>query len=315
MIRMNNLSKICVVLLLAFSGCKEFIEPSIEDRKVVLLAPSNGTESTVYAQTFWWEQVEDALKYRLQVVSPNFSHPATLLLDTLVSLDKFSFTLDPGTYEWRVRAENGSSQTSYTSSAFVIYATEITEQQPQLQSPASGLVTAVGSATFSWLKLYGADEYRLEVDTNSFANESSLFLDQRTSNLEYNVSFTRDKVYQWRVKAIDGTTESKWSAIRTVTFDSTPPGKVVLSSPATGVSVSSPVTLRWDATATAAKYQLYVYKSNQTTAYSTTYPLTLTGTTHAFTGVVGETVYWQVRAIDGVGNTGAMSEMRSFVVQ
>jgi hypothetical protein len=308
-------SRLIFLLLFTLVGCSEFIEPSIQDRKVTLLAPASGTESVQYAQSFWWEPVENALKYRLQVVSPDFTNTARLILDTLVTANRFNFTLDPGIYEWRVRAENGSSQTAYTKADFVIYASSIKAQQVQLQVPANNSVTASSSQVFSWLKLYGADRYRLEIDTNSFADEKVLFFDKTIPNLEYNVSLTRDKLYQWRVKALNDTAESRWSAIQNVTFDSTPPAQVVLNSPATGVMVSSPVTLKWDGTGNATRYQLYLYKGDQTTPYNGTFPLTLTSTTYGFSGTTGEKVYWQVRAIDGVGNVGAFSELRNFTVQ
>lgn len=313
--RARPLSRLIILLLFLLSGCKEFIEPSIQDRKVTLLAPAAGTESVQYAQSFWWEPVEDALKYRLQVVSPNFSNTARLVLDTLIIPNRFNFTLDPGNYEWRVRAENGSSQTAYTTGNFMIYASSIKAQQVQLQMPANNSMTASSSQIFSWLKLYGADRYHLEIDTNNFANETVLFFDQTTPNLEYTVPLTKDKLYQWRVKALNDTAESKWSAIQNVTFDSTPPAQVTLSSPATGVSATSPVTLKWEARATATKYQLAVYKSDQATPYSSTFPLSVTGTSYAFTGTPGERVYWQVRAIDAVGNVGAYSELRNFTIQ
>lgn len=310
----THLTKIVFLLLLAFAGCKEFIEPSISKRTVNLLAPSNGTESAIYAQNFWWDPVEDALKYRLQVVSPDFDHAARLVLDTLVASNKFSFTMDPGNYTWRVRAENGSSQTPYSTAAFVIFATSIKAQQPQLQTPANNATTNVSSTSFAWLKLYGADKYHLEIDTNNFADETVLFFDKTTPNLSYLVPLTKDKVYQWRVKALNDTAESKWSAIQNVTLDATAPAPVTLNTPATGVTIASPVALSWNATSGATKYQLYVYKSNQTTTYSATFPLTQTGTTYSFTGLTGEKIYWQVRAIDAAGNAGALSELRNFTV-
>ena len=314
MIRYYNLTAI-ILLLFAVSGCKEFIEPSIQDKQVVLLAPSSGTESSEYAQTFWWEEVEDALNYRLQVVSPDFNNTKKLVLDTLVSTNKFSFTLDPGTYEWRVRAENGSSQTLYKSASFVIYSTSITEQQPQLQSPANNLLTNNPSVTFKWLKLYGATQYQLEIDTNNFAT-SVLFFKGTTENLEYTVPLTKDKVYRWRVKALSDTIQSRFSVVQNITYDTTPPSVPILISPATGTTTASPAALRWNASSTAVKYKLYLYKSDKTTIYNNTYPVTLTGTSYSFTsGTFGEQVYWEVVAIDEAGNISAASTLWDFTIQ
>lgn len=311
MIKMKN-PGIVVLLLVLLAGCKEFIEPSISKKQVVLLAPVSGTESIQYTQNFWWEEVDDALKYRLQVVSPNFNNAARLILDTLVMTNKFRSTLDPGVYEWRVSAENGSSKTPFTSASFIIYATSIKQQQPQLQSPANGAFTNVSATIFKWLKLFGADKYHLQIDTNNFADEKVLFLDKTIPNLEYSVTFNRDKLYSWRVKALNDTAESKWSAIQTITYDGTPPVKVSLSSPATGAITTSPVNLKWDAVPTAVKYQLFIYKSDQKTAYSTSYPVTLTGTSYSFTNDSRDKVYWQVKAIDAASNLGAFSDLWNF---
>lgn len=313
---MKLLSTLTFSFVFLLSGCKEFIEPSIAKRNVIQMAPANGSESSQYNQTFWWEPVEDALKYRLQVVSPDFEKTSKLILDTLLTTNKFNYTLDPGNYEWRVRAENGSSQTVYTRAAFLIYASSIKEQQVQLQLPANNTLTNQSLNTFSWLKLFGADKYILQIDTNNFVNESKLFLNETVPGQEFSVNFERDKLYKWRVKAKNDTAESKWSVIHNITFDKTPPGVVVLSAPTNNELIAKPVTLRWNNTATAAKYQLYVYKTENRTPYSTKYPLLLTVTTYSFTeGSSGEKVYWEVRALDETGNAGPNSELRSFVIQ
>lgn len=313
---MKLLSTFTVAFVFLLSGCKEFIEPSIAKRNVIQLAPANGSESSQYSQTFWWEPVEDALKYRLQVVSPDFDKTSRLILDTLVSVNKFSYTLDPGNYEWRVRAENGSSQTSYARAAFFIYASSIKTQQVQLQLPANNTLTNQSLNTFSWLKLFGADQYILQIDTNNFVNETKLFVNETIPGQEFSVNFDRDKLYKWRVKAKNDTAESKWSVIQNITFDKTPPAAVVLSAPANNENIAKPVTLRWNSTATATKYQLYAYKTESRTPYSAKFPVTLTTTTFSFTeGSSGEKIYWEVRALDEAGNVGAYSELRSFVIQ
>lgn len=308
---------ICIIALTTlFTGCKEFIEPSIAKRTVLQLAPANGSESKQYSQTFWWETVEDALKYRLQVVSPDFDKTQRLILDTLVAVNKFNYTLEPGSYEWRIRAENGSSQTAYVKSAFVVYASSIKDQQVQLQLPASNVLTSQSSNTFTWLKLFGADLYILQIDTNNFVNESKLFLNEILPGQEFSLNFERDKLYKWRVKAKNDTVESKWSEIRNITFDKTPPAAVVLTAPVNNESVSKPVTLRWNTTATATRYQLYVYKTESRTPYGTKFPVSLSTTSYSFTeGSLGEKIYWEVRALDEAGNAGSYSELRNFVIQ
>jgi len=127
-----------MILITLVYGCTEFIEPSIEDEKVVLLAPARGTESNDSILTFGWEEVEHALNYRLQVVSPRFDKAIKLHLDTLVETYNFTDTLSPGNYEWRVRAENGSSKTAYTRGTFVIHAMPSDEEEEVELNLAAG---------------------------------------------------------------------------------------------------------------------------------------------------------------------------------
>lgn len=316
MLNLNNLSKIAVLLAFFFLGCKEFIEPSIAKKNIVPLSPADGTEGSKYSQTFWWDEVEDALKYRLQVVTPDFNRPERLILDTVIERNKFNYTLDPGKYEWRVRAENGSSYTPYAKASFVIYPTSIKIQQVQLESPANNTLTNQSSILFKWLKLFGADKYRLQIDTNNFADETSLFVDKTVPNLELLIPLTKDKLYQWRVKAKNDTAESKWSAVYNLTLDRIPPAAVLLNTPLNNAMVDHPAKLNWAVTATAKKYLLYVYESSGTVAYSSKYPLTLTTNSYTFSeGIRGEKVFWEVSAVDEVGNVGARSEKRSFTIQ
>lgn len=316
MFNVNNLSKLFLVFAIFFVGCKEFIEPSLEKKKVTLLAPANGAEGRIYDQTFWWEEVDDAVKYRLQVVTPNFDQPLRLVLDTLIERNRFNHSFTPGNFQWRVRAENGSSKSTYTTASFTIHPGAIEEQQVQLSLPLNHTLTNQPNAVFKWLKLYGCDQYRIQLDTNNFVDENTLFLDKTISGLELPVTFTKDKVYQWRVKGSNGTNDSKWSVIQDVIFDKTPPGKVVLTAPLNNQSVAKPATLRWELLTGAKKYLLYIYKNESGNPYSSKYPLSLTTGSYVFSeGLSSEKVYWEVKAVDEVGNVGQVSELRSFLIQ
>jgi hypothetical protein len=299
------------------SSCSAIIEPSISKRAVQLEAPYDQYKSNSYTINFWWDQVDDALHYRLQVVTPKFDSAASLVADTLIKGNKFSLNLSPGNYQWRVRAENGSSQTPYTSARnFTIYLSSIKQQSVQLSSPANNFLTNQGSVNFQWGSLYGATKYQLEIDTNNFVNESTIVYNQLLSGQQFNFTFPKDQTYQWRVKAQNDTAQAQWSAISQVTYDHTPPSKVSLTAPSNGLVVTMPVTLQWSQAATAVKYRLYLYKSDSTTIYNTNFPATVTTNSYSFNlGVSGDTVYWKVTAIDASGNESQASELRNFVLQ
>jgi hypothetical protein len=301
-------------VILFTSACREFIEPSIAEKQVQLNAPANQFETKNYTVNFWYDEVDDALQYHLQIVTPQFDSINNLVVDTVLKGNKFSMSLAPGTYEWRVRAENGSSKTGYSAPrAFNIVFSSIKQQKVQLFAPANNVLNSQSTVLFQWSNMYGATRYRLQIDTNSFIKPSSLVYDQIIPAQQLNFSLSKDQLYQWRVRAENDTAESQWSSINLFTYDHTPPQKVTLTQPVNNQNLSQPLTLQWNQSATAVKYRLYLYRSDGTTSYSTTFPLTLTTTSYNFNaGTSGDTIYWKVTAIDAAGNESAASDVRAF---
>ena len=306
-----------LVVLLLLSACKDFIEPSIDKRPLTLQAPADDYQSAKYAISFWWNEVDDALGYRLQIVSESFASPGSLIADTVMSGHTFSMNLDPGRYQWRVRAENGSSATAYSTAwSLTVLQSSIKQQAVQLRSPADNFLTNKPLTTFQWNSLYGATRYRIEIDTNNFVNESALVFDQTVPGQQVNFSLPKDITYQWRVRAENDTAQARWSVINQVTLDKTSPGKVTLTAPAGNQIVNNPVSLQWQALTGAAKYKLYILKADSTSNFNQNFPVIVTNTSYAFSAAAtGSRVYWKVSAIDAAGNEGDAGQVRSFTVQ
>ncbi|MDQ0966834.1 hypothetical protein QFZ20_002237 [Flavobacterium sp. W4I14] len=313
---MKSIKLFFVFLALFLYGCNEFIEPSLAERKLDLLAPSQGLETSSYQQTFWWEGMPDAIFYRLEVVTPKFDSISKLVLDTLITGNKFVYTLDPGRYEWRVRAENGSSASAFTTRAFTIYPSSLTDQILQVSKPTNGLYANHPEVQYEWLRLFGATQYRLQVDKNNFLDETKLLLNVTTDNLSFLQSLMTEGAFQYRIRAENATQNSKWSPVRNFTYDIIGPEKVTLSAPVNKQVVSRPVKLVWNGQADADRYQVYVYKSDSLTIYNTAYPQLLTATELNFNaGESGESLVWRVRAVDKAGNFGGYSAYYSFTMR
>lgn len=314
---LNLFTSILIGIIFFASACKDIMEPSIKDRTVYLNAPGDNYKSTSYAISFWWGPVEDALTYHLQVVTPGFSNITSLALDTIVSGTKFTINLKPGEYQWHVRAVNGSTNTQFSAvKSFTVLNSSIKEQSVQLKSPTNNSLTNQTSTVFQWGDLYGANKYQLQIDTNNFANENALVYNQTIPGQQINYTFTKDQVYQWRVRAANDTAQAQWSTINVVTYDRTPPAAVTVTAPANSKVISLPVSLQWNSVATAAKYKLYAFKSDSTTTFNSSFPAIVNSTNYNFnTGSTGERVYWKVSAIDAAGNEGQVSVLRSFVLQ
>ncbi|WP_158829362.1 hypothetical protein [Mucilaginibacter lacusdianchii] len=239
-------------------------------------------------------------------------------MDTLVKGDKFSTTLSPGNYTWRIRAENGSTETAYSEPrSFTVVFSSIKNQKVQILAPTNNLLTNQSSITFSWGNLYGATRYQLQADTNGFADESKLVVNQTTPAQQFSYSLNKDQNYQWRIRAENDTAQSQWSTINTFTFDHTPPAVVSLTAPTADQSVSLPVNLQWAASSTAVKYRLYLYKGDSNTAFGNSFPMLLNTTSYTLTqgASLGDRIYWKLTALDAAGNESAPSTIRSFVLQ
>lgn len=308
---------VLLVLIGAITACKEFIEPSIKDSAVTLNAPGDQYQSTSYTVNFWWDQVEDARSYRLQIVTQSFQSPGSLIADTLIKGNKFSFNLAPGEYEWRLRAENGGTPTAYAQPRrFTVLPSSIKQQKVQLSAPAAGLLTNQGNLSFTWGSLYGATRYRWQIDTNSFAKDSVGIAERLTPSMQITFNLPKDQVYQWRVRAENDTAKAQWSTINTLTYDHTPPAQVNLTAPQNGQSATSPVALQWSAAGAGTRYKLYVFKGDSTSLYNNIFPMTMTTSTYSFgLGSYGDQVYWRVTAVDLAGNESVPSKLRSFVIQ
>ncbi len=319
---MNFLNKPCLLFIflayiIVLTSCDAIIEPSISKKIVQLEAPVEQYQSASFTINFWWDEVEHALSYHLQVVSQTFTTPGGLILDTVVTKNRFSFNFDPGKYQWRVAAQNGSTLTDFsTARGFEVEASTIKQQTVQLSSPANNFITNQSAQAFQWGSMFGATKYRFEIDTSNFVNESTVLSNQLVPGTQINYTFPKDQSYQWRVRAENDTAQSRWSAINSVTFDHTPPGTPTLSAPANGLTVTLPVNMQWNTVKTAQRYKLYVFKSDSTTAFNSNFPMVLTTTSYTFNlGTSGDKIYWKVSAIDAAGNEGATSELRNFVLQ
>jgi len=111
--RNKILSITAIITLLCFS-CEEVLEPALNNKQVVLLAPVDNLVSGNASQVFYWETIDGATKYQLQIVSPKFDSIVQLIADTTVPINQFPLNLSKGSYQWKVRAINNSTSSNYS---------------------------------------------------------------------------------------------------------------------------------------------------------------------------------------------------------
>ncbi|HAF28408.1 MAG TPA: hypothetical protein DCG75_05105 [Bacteroidales bacterium] len=319
---MNKLYYILIVGLLIFVACDDFFDEDLKDKSVNLIAPTDGLETSNTSFTFWWDEVEGASKYNLQIVSPNFDVIEKLVLDTNLTANQYNFQLYPGMFQWRVKAMNGSSETPYTTySLSVDSSLDLSGQDIILLLPISNFASNESSVSFTWEEKPNAEYYTFRIKSGDWATGDDVISPKIVYEAETTQSFEdlSEGEYFWGVRAENSISSSLYSS-RSFIIDQTAPQKPTLNSPGQGAETTTNVTFSWtrpDESGSGITDSLYVstdstfvvnheisIESSQT-SYSATFDIS--GTSQKF--------YWRVRSIDAAENKSDYSVTRRFTVK
>ncbi len=300
-----------LILSLSIGSCSDILEEDLDGQGVVLLTPASGYTTTVNQIQFRWEAVPNATSYRLQVARPDLIEPLSFPVDSTMSSTSFTFSFTPGTYQWRVRAENGQSHTDWFSRAFIIASSEsLTGQIPVLVSPANGSITNGTSVTFQWDTLPFTGTHHFELRANS--QTGSVLQELSTPANEVTLDALADGHYAWGVQARNNVPSASEYAFRLLTIDATPP--------------SAPTPLLPVNNATTADHHVnFIWQSGTDALTATTDSLIVRNVSSQV--VVAEsllsapfadslatgTYTWIVRTLDAAGN-GTSSALSIFTV-
>jgi hypothetical protein len=110
---MNRLFIPLLIALFLLIRCELILEDDISGGQLTVLAPNDQDTLNAGAIVFWWEELNGASNYEFQLVDPSFEEIEAVLVDTLLVKNRIVFELDSGSYQWRLRALNGSYKTSF----------------------------------------------------------------------------------------------------------------------------------------------------------------------------------------------------------
>jgi hypothetical protein len=311
--KMHKLSQwayFLTVLVLISACTKEFVEPNLEKKNITVLSPPDRYHSTALTNTFWWDEVDGATGYRLQIVDSNFNYIMSLVLDSLITTDQFPFTLSPGTYQWRVRAENSSTYTDYSAvrTLYIDSTPNLANQTIVLVSPSNNSYTNQLTNTFKWNSLPAASDYRFQL-INML--NSALITDVIVQPDSFSYTLPQGQ-FKWQVRAQNSSSNSPYFS-RIINIDTAPPGAPVLNSPADGSTQINPVALSWSSDVSGVGDSVFVYADS---LYVTTLASVFTSNlTFNYTGVSTQHYFWRVKTVDNAGNWSGFSSRRKFYVQ
>lgn len=224
---------------------KDFIVKDIKNETVSIIAPTDNLKTPNNAVTFWWDELEGAEKYNLQIVKPSFSAVIQLIVDTNITSNKFTKVLTPGTYQWRIKAVNGGGSTIYTTRTLVIDTTSNLSFITLNPIAPVGLLTGNKAVTFSWTPHPAANHYEINI-LNSGGTSIHTQNNITTANYTYSFTIAGDLIgYKWQVKAHNSFSFSQYNSASTFTIDVTAPSVSQLNSPINGVTKIDTSSFYW----------------------------------------------------------------------
>jgi hypothetical protein len=302
-----------VTLFLAIASCREIQEKDIANTTVELISPKDEYHSAVLSQTFYWNKVDGASGYRIQIATPSFDPDTMLLvLDSTTTKTQFTKSLPYGkTYQWRVMAINGGYDSKFTMPRTLIIdsSANIAIQFVDRRSPKEDIYINKDKLTvdFAWNKLSQAVSYYFTIDSSG----NDKFGPQKVLNTSYSYPFKNEGVYSWDVVGYDNINYSSKNSNKIyVKVDLTLP-KCDLTYPNDKASViTTDSTLKWTSSDSPSfsgikTHYVYVYTNAANTIVYKDYngkSNTLNIEKIDFT-LAKDTLWWFVTAEDLAGNT------------
>ncbi|PXX95185.1 hypothetical protein DF185_22670 [Marinifilum breve] len=306
-----------LILIAIIYSCSDFTEEDIENDKLTLLGPADGVSTETQTLTFWWDFVEGADSYRLQIADPNFEGIVRLELDTLVSSNQFEHTLYPGDFEWRVRAENSAYTSEYFSrNLSILEPVDITKQKVVLVTPGKEAKVNQKQIEFKWDELKIANEYQFELHQDDWSGED--IMDPKVlAETKLTLELEEGK-YAWGVLARDSEKKEETPfTYRNIVVDLTEPNLPTLSAPANNANVNGlSQSFSWnhseenELTDVSFVLQIFSDKDLKTLVAEKSTSLKTYDYTFTETG----TYYWRVKAMDEAGNESEYSSSFSFSI-
>jgi hypothetical protein len=311
---MRTLNKFFIVLIaVGFYSCEDILEKDITDENVVAVSPLDNAQISGNAVTFQWNDVDGAESYRLQV----FSSVQSIVLDSLVTSTSFSYPLNPGEYQWRVRGHNFAYETAYTFPLdfSVLQTTDLTNQQVFLSNPSDAFYTNSGILTFTWQELAAADYYDFQL-INITNGQTVVYSENgligNSVSLEDSVINNINAEYQWKVRARNGNGQTVYT-FRSFKFDNIAPNQSQNTAPVNNTTavVNAPIDFSWTIPADSGiiqspiSYTIEFANDISFTSIIQTSDAATNSTSHTF--YLAGDYYWRIKAKDAAGNHGGYS--------
>ncbi len=303
-------------IIISFSSCKDILEEDISDVVLEILVPRDGVKNAESTQSFVWNEVEGAINYRFQVAKPEFVLIDRLVIDSIIIDSRIIINLAPGKYEWRIKAQNGSSESEFITRSFEITdTTNLNSSEVFLLKPDfNGYVNSL-RPEFKWDVVYNSSEYELRVYEGDFEQSDLVSGIVKTGNTSHIWGENlQEKAYYWGVRAENNLSKSLFYS-RKFEVDTTIPQLPVLQSPLNNSVEGLTVIFNWSGLGNIGAPEfdsIYISSdSNQTSLIIKEESLSGIFIQVLDTGFY----YWSCKRFDKAGNFTSFSPVNKFKVE
>lgn len=315
----DNLKLLLVIgLLIILTGCEDILEEDISKDFVQTINPKLNDTILGNSVNFTWIMVEGADEYLIRVQDER----GIYYMDSLVMGNNFLVPLEPGNYQWRIRAENSAYQSEFSESInFTVLASDdLAYNQVFLDIPVNGYYTNQTEVVFAWQSNEFADKYRFQLQMLNGSQQ--VLIDQNditeTSYSPESLVFENDGKYKWRVQAINNFSQTRFSE-RIFYIDRQSPKTPTLSQPDNQFqSIYKAIDFSWKRISEEGEVSKisYGFELSDDNSFSNIISnQTLQDTTLTYTFDDYGTFYWRVKSIDRAGNSSQYSNIRSLILQ
>ncbi|WP_426065120.1 hypothetical protein [Flavobacterium sp. DSP2-3-1] len=316
---MKTINKIILfALAIVTMSCEDIFEEDITNDSVLIISPLNESKVESNVVKFQWNSLKGTYNYRVQIYGANQS----TILDSLVSKTNLTYPLKQGTYQWRVRGENFAYQSSYSFPATfsTVISEDLTNQQVILSSPQNEIYVNFTNITFNWQSLPNATSYSVEVI--NIINGQQIYLKSAITGISVtlNIPNLADGIYEWRVKAKNGTTETLQYAGRKFSMDTVIANQPQNVTPANNSlqiinqKVSFTWTIATDSGTVQAPISYKIEFSNNENFTTISQTSNASSTTFQQTFSTAGIYFWRIKAIDQAGNVSVASAPYKFTI-
>lgn len=306
-------------LALGMVSCDDIFEKDITNDTIQIISPVNDAVVESNVVNFQWNSLEGAHKYRIQVTGAN----KAIVLDSLVSKTNLTYPLTQGLYQWKVRGENFAYQSTYSTpiNFSLIETSNLTNQQVVLSSPSTGFYTNETSVMCTWQSVNKADYYDLELANMTKGQVVVYQLSNITSTSAIldNTILSQDAEYQWRIRAVNSTSQTLFAS-RVFSLDRVNPNQPQNNLPANNTvkTVNQSIAFDWIAptdTGTIQSPITYTIEFSNSNTFTTIIQTSnSSATTFSQAFILEGDYYWRIKSVDIAGNGSIYSVPFKFTI-